>query len=468
MLGRRSARLHALRGPGIGIKAAIVVAFTVLGHVQSIGSTPVGGCGLPGEVFCENFEGGISSLASRSGDLDSAKITGGRQRGTGDRGPNYIQPADIPECRAGSMRNPLPPHDALICDPVAARNSHHALIAAASQNYGDALFRVDQPFDFAARTGTIRTDMSLDGANGNGAPEIVLSDRPPAVASISDENGKGTALSNGFIIHFRINCSSHSIAPLVRLYKDYREIPLADEQTGCCSCAHQNAVRTSPGKLNRVELRISQSKLEIWATDYSQDGVVFGPLRRVFNSERLDLSFARGWYSFGVHNHATMKYEGRASHNSYFDNIAFDGPAVDAPRVYQVPDNALHEGSGQNLGYPFYNRNQPTMKPLHFQNVDIGGISHAKLVFNVFIDGYNSFVGRKTYYRLNKGPWRQYSVPEGVSNNVAQFAHRTMFALDVDITELVNGRNSVEFSSDDLWMGVAAYVSNVDLMVWKQ
>ena len=287
------------------------------GYVQFTGGlSGGGGCGLTGEVFCENFEGGISSVSSRSGDINPAKITGGRQRGEGYRGPNYILPADIPACRVRSATNPLPPKDALICDPVASRNSHHALIAVTSQNYGDAEFRVNQPFDFAERTGKIRTDISLHGGNGNGAPEIIFSDQPQAVASINGENGKGTALSNGFIIHFRINCTANSTGQLVRIYDDYAESILNDENAGNDSCASRSTVRTSPGKMNRVELRISKTKLEIWATDYSEDGVTFGSFRRVFSSVPINLSFTRGWYSFGGHNHATIKYEDRISHNT--------------------------------------------------------------------------------------------------------------------------------------------------------
>lgn len=462
MVGNTSASTRVPSGGGIGKAVATVVA------VMLIASSPArsSGCGLSGEVFCENFEGGISSVPSRSGDFNPARITGGRQNGGGDL--NFVGPADIPACRAGSVRNPLPPHDALICEPVASRKSHHALVAAASQNYGDAVFRIDQPFDFGGRTGTIRTDMSLHGASGNGSPQVVLSDQPQAVASISGENGKGTALSNGFIIHFRINCEPDSIGPLVRMYRDYAESILNNASAGAHQCSALRTVRTSPGRMNRVELRIAQDKLEIWATDFSNDGVTFGPLRPVFRSGPIKLSFARGWYSFGAHNHATIKYDGRASHNVYFDNIAFDGPLVNAPTVYQVPDNTAPAKDGQNLGWPFYNRTQPAMQPLIFTNVDIRGIARAKLIFNLGIDAYNPFSKRKTFYRLNGGAWHRYHVPQGVMDNLAQFAHRTMFALEVDVAELVQGNNTVQFASDDLWMGVAPYVSNVDLMVWTQ
>jgi hypothetical protein len=193
----------------------------------------------------------------------------------------------------------------------------------------------------------------------------------------------------------------------------------------------------------------------------------FGALKRIFRSVAIDLPFTRGWYGFGGHNHATIKYEGRVSHITYFDNIAFDGPALPAPKVYQVLDNTRPDGKGRDLGWPFYNRTQSTTRPLTFRNVDASGISSAKLVFNVYIDALNAFAGRKTYYRLNGGPWHRYSVPQGILDNVSSFAHRTMFALDVDTAELVNGNNTVEFSSDDLWNGVATYVSNVDLMVWR-
>ena len=68
--------------------------------------------------------------------------------------------------------------------------------------------------------------------------------------------------------------------------------------------------------------------------------------------------FNCGYLHFNSRNHATGKYGFGPNVIFHWDNIGFDGPAIAAPRAYEIPDNtvlASHNGRQvQNLGHQLY------------------------------------------------------------------------------------------------------------------
>lgn len=433
---------------------------------------PIGQCGLSGEVFCENFESGPVANRLRSGDFDSTKISAARLSGTHDNsGLSWVRRALIPSgCRSGSVTDPLPPDDTLICEPTSSVNSRHGLTATAVQNYGDNYYRVNQPFDFANRTGIIRFDASIHHTEALwGGAAVTLIDEPLPSTSIIDENSNGAPPRNGLVIHFNtycINDRDHSTLPTVRVYSNYTETRIIDTGNHNEWCNAPSAL-TQAGKMNRIELRVSQNKLEIWASDFSSDGVTFGALKNIYTSPAFNLPFSRGWFSFGGHNHATVKYGGPPSINVLWDNIAFDGPAITAPKAYQIRDNGASDAGGMSIGHPFRNRNETIMPALTFNNVQLSGSTSAKLTFNLWNEAFfNDYSTMAIYYRLNGGAWRLVNFqPQMVSNFDARGSSRSNHAIDIAFSDLINGNNAIQFASDNMNHSYPSYIANLDLIL---
>ena len=91
------------------------------------------------------------------------------------------------------------------------------------------------------------------------------------------------------------------------------------------------------GSLNHVEIYLTQTHVEVWASDASPDGVTFPNFQRLYAGD-LDLPFGRGYVSLIARNHATIKYGGGLAWIQRWDNVGFDGPVVGGWREASVPD----------------------------------------------------------------------------------------------------------------------------------
>ena len=76
-------------------------------------------------------------------------------------------------------------------------------IKAGEQNYGDAAVRVNQPFDFANRTGTITFDVNTNQADG--WTTVALSELPYPYVSFASDNTFGPFPQEGILLQFRGN-----------------------------------------------------------------------------------------------------------------------------------------------------------------------------------------------------------------------------------------------------------------------
>ncbi len=442
--------------------------------VQFLSGESTSGCWLASAVFCEDFEAGIASNRLRSGDLNSQKISFSRMTGTPydnlQSDTNWIRRADIPACRSGSVTNPFPNNDVLICDPSSSINSHYGLVAAASQNYGDTWGRVTQPFDIAGRTGKIAFDASLYVANGlYGNAEIGFIDEPTNSPSIIDENGNGAPPRNGILFGFNQFCqgtASASARPKVRVFSNYAEVRVADMEGMDDFCPSDRAALTQSYKLNRVEIRLSQNHVEVWASDFSANGTSFGALKKIY-SANISLNFSRGYMLFGSHNHATNKYGLILSHNVLWDNVAFDGPAIAAGKNYQVPDNTQLSGDGMNIGYGVKNISETLMAPLQVSGVTTSGVTSAKLSYAFYMEIFfnQNLPNWRMNYRLNGGTWHQHAMPTAMASSFEpRQARRYHFVVEINPAELVNGTNTIQFAGQDLNNGYQSFIANVDLM----
>jgi hypothetical protein len=382
--------------------------------------------------------------------------------------PNHVEPAAIPACRPGSQTNPLPPGESLVCDPSTLIQSHYALVSTASQNYGDSSYRIAQQFDIAGRTGTIAFNASLYIDNFLvGFPTLAFTEDPYNAPSYLADNSGGPTPRNGVQIHFNAVCpgpAGLSMFPKVRSYDRHRETLLNDENGFANGCPSN--VRTAAGKLNHVEIKLSQTHIEILATDASNDGINFGPLKKVYSAP-LTLGFTRGFVSFGSHNHASEKYANLASWTVLWDNIAFDGPQLTSTRVSQVPNSAQLSGGGMNLGYNLPNAaGGGATAPLPLPGVATANVSSARLVFDMAADQISNrnWSAWRVNYRLNGGPWHSIGFsPDELA--VIDRAGSYIFSTPVDPAELVNGTNSVQFSGSNFYAGYQPYIGNIDLVL---
>lgn len=448
------------------------------GSYVEFGRTAGGlGCGLAGEVFCENFEEGPVAVSSRvrSGDFDSTKISAARLVGNQyehGSGANWIERAEIPACRPGSTATPFPPDDSLICDPSSSIGTRYGLTATGSQNYGDNSYRINQQFDIAGRTGTIAFDASLHAYNFLiGFTTIAYSSEPIASPSIKTANGNGGSMKEGFFLGF--GCDGGGV--ILYRYSNYIETEVPNELGGC----NNPGMTVKIGNLNRVQVRVAQNRVEVYATDYSANGTTFGASRLIYRGNP-GLSFSRGFVTFGTHNHASIKYGGSGSSytggvtvrsvNAVWDNIAFDGPLITPLKSYQVPDATLLENGGMATGYQIPLISGTAMNPLVFKNVQITGVTAAKLIMSAYLapslNNPNTF---KIYYKLNGGSWHEAVVPAGQrSFNATNGNNRFNISADIDKNELINGNNTIQIAGENINQGgYAPFVANIDVLTYQ-
>jgi hypothetical protein len=183
-------------------------------------------------------------------------------------------------------------------------------IKAGEQNYGDAAVRVNQPFDFANRTGTITFDVNTNQADG--WTTVALSELPYPYISFLSDNTFGPFPQEGMLLQFRGSLGCVGM-------KTYRQ---GAQTADMARCAY--GVRTGPAILNRVVMQISTSQISV-TTDGRK--VVFP----------VSLGFTRGYVYLISHNHATMKYAKQPTWDTQWDNFSFDGPVLPVTRVARDP-----------------------------------------------------------------------------------------------------------------------------------
>src|SRR5262249_52559551 len=141
------------------------------------------------------------------------------------------------------------------------------------------------------------------------------------------------------------------------------------------------------GRLSRFEIRVSQQRIEVYGTPYSEDGTSFQNATLIYSAD-VNLPFSRGYVQLTVHNHATIKYSGKDAWWTRFDNVGFDGPVVKKSREYEIPDSLVSgmnafsiAGPVMNVGYRVQDAAQGPVQTLAFENVNLQGAASARLSF---------------------------------------------------------------------------------------
>ncbi len=288
-------------------------------------------------------------------------------------------------------------------------------IVAADQNYGDASVRSNTRYALQSGTTVIKLDVDL-GAGAQpftgfplGYPFVTLTTLPYGTATMFSDNGKGPTPENGVMIQFRNNCRVQWGPPTVLAFANHAE-------SAPIGAACDNSPAYQFGKLNRVELRYANGTLSIWASDFSNDGATFGPLKHI---EDYSVSLpATGYVNLGVHNHASMKYADPVntvpSVNALFDNVSY--PAAGTARSYR-------DGAG----------------------VDTTGATNAYVVFSAY-----AMAASNPTITVN-GHAHPFTPTGSVSKSYAE-------SVQIPVTDLTSGNNNIAITGFDK-------TANVDLVI---
>lgn len=454
------------------------------------------GCGLGAAAFCDTFDAPTTG-GGREGELDPKKWSVFRTEQAGLGGESttsadYAIPigtATLPTCRTDLPAQVLPDRDVLICDTISTLQSNTLLMAAAEQNYGQVAARIRQPFDFAARTGKIVFDATLQPSGLLGWVALDITEDPlgaPSYLRLQNEEN-GAVPRNGLEIHFDQNCQVEDQVSVVYIIviTNYVQniITVPDDQRHC--------VAMKPGQLNHVEVDVSTGHVAISASPASDDGVTFAPVELLAEQD-ISLPFTSGYVHLGVYNHASIKYSDNHDVDSYiarFDNVGFDGPVLPVEVAAAVPDllapapvpNGSIFTSVVNIGYKLGNLTTDGFAaPLSFTPIDLTGARSAQLtlVWWALLPSYIGTGNVTDYeldYRLNGGPTHAFRyTADQVAFIAAQLAAQQPvsgtlgISLDVDLAELVSGTNTIEFATTNVPTSYPPAVYNIDLIVSTQ
>ncbi|MBX7099417.1 MAG: hypothetical protein K1X89_17010 [Myxococcaceae bacterium] len=390
--------------------------------------------------------------------------------------------ATVSGCRTGLPPKVQLPNDTLICAPNAAIASGHLLTAVAEQNYGAHSYRVRQPFDFAARTGTVVFDADATIENGlYGWISVAITEDPtptPSFSLYAMGNYEGAVMPrNALELQLSRDCPGGGGTGLGSLHEFSNH---ADRvHTGFTAC-----VGTSRHHLNRFELRVSQSQVELWASDASPDGTTFGPLKQLA-SVAVALPFTRGFVQLTTHNHATLKYSNDLvdAWVTRWDNVGFDGPVLARAAEFEVPDSLATAGGQVGFGYVTHNGGQGPAASLSIKGVAIPpGATTAQLTMTMlYLQNQFGDADLDAYaivYRLNGKAWHTQPLTTAerglLKNGVALSGDATGLAglqgalghfFEVPLADLAQGDNVLEVATANVGPQYATSISNVTLLV---
>jgi hypothetical protein len=443
------------------------------------------GCGFEEAAFCDTFDAPAAEAEQgRAGELSNLEWAAGRlapQLPSGNGVAYGIGPSTIPECRPGIATSVYPDDDTVICDPTDTIQSNHLLVAAGAQNYGQNSYRIRQPFDFAGRTGKIVFD--AEGFVENpllGWISIDVTEDPTnapnfSVGAENTNNDEGSLVPrNGFEVQFQNSCAGTLTPPAfgIRFLLTMEDHVTTEHVPSSAAC-----IVGAPGKLSHFEIDVSQTQIDVYVSEPSDDGTTF-PATTLLYSAPVNLPFSRGYVHISTHNHATLKYSNGGTMDAWiarWDNVGFDGPVLSHTREYEIADSLTpgtnawnREGPVVSVGYRVPDEDSGNTEALTIPGVDITGATKAQISASTWNLNTAPNVGDVfLMYRINGGAFHDRPLTAGevgvLTNTHSQGQLGQMF--DVPLEELVNGDNTIEFISPGGGQGYPPLVANIDLIL---
>lgn len=431
-----------------------------------------GGLTLGGTAIFIDPMNVAGSSGTRSGPLDSrvwgnSKLMGGSGLNFGQQAYNTWASTSLVGCNGTSTV--LTPNDIVIC-PDGMHEATNDNIDGGFED-GDVTvnaFYPKQPFDFAGRVGTIAFDVSND-TNGNHSawPEVWMSDLP-VPAPFEHFESWADVPANGFGIRLSGNadpgqfgiCPNRNNINSLRWTVDSAVVSSNynyGDSLGYGSLAKPNVtpidcVIMSSGNMNHVEIRVSQSEIDVYAADAGNPS----SLRLISKITNINLSFTRGlvWLE-DVHYNADKGDSARASqrqHTFSWANLAFDGPFTQRDFTFDAPDNTAPGINGSvNLG-KFSQANEASTWTISAvpAKPQVGAV---KVLFNFNAEN------RPNPTKLNVTVNGNLHVVPWPYPDQTIYTWRTL-AVGIPVTDLVAGTNTVTLGSD-----VAIVFANVNIVL---
>jgi hypothetical protein len=421
-----------------------------------------GSCGLDHPAFCDTFD--TPSPGGRAGDLDdkewsAARISTGNNLGQGNL--NAWLSTTTSACGV-EKTGVLPGDDMFFCAGGMIPSMHFNDSYNDGQGFDMHSYRIRRMFDFTDRTGIIAFDVGgkaqTPGGHGWWFNVFIASDPVPAPY----QQGGGMALytkagvgieflaadSRGPCLSKDPNARSNSVSNIF-IEKDYAIVSTPSPPDSILKC-----FKTEEEVLNHIEVHISQTKIEVFASD-AGDPMSF---RSIAVADHLSLPLTRGYVSF-QHTHYNAAKSGLlpAYTTYHWDNVGFDGPSYATPRAYEVPDSMTPNpngfAGGVNVGYALGKDGIGGKSPsVTLDDVDLTGATGATLTLNAWDFLSNDAIG----YRFNSGSWRTFDHPFPNSDASARAV-----AIPVDLSDLKSGANTLEMNSKS----GSVIVADVDLSV---
>lgn len=421
---------------------SILLALTLsLTALTTPALTQSSSCSLSNPAFCDTFDQ-PSPTISRTGQLDPSRwtinhVNTGVNTDQGD--VNSWATADAMHCR-DLMPNVMPPNDYFMCGPEVGESMHFMEVLNDNSNYAYNDAMINQPFDFANRTGRITFDVDAKTSGSHGW-WIELWIIPEPIPGPHQDAGHIENLTNGIGFFFIDPCGNTLPDQVGSGFVGMSRIELAQNAQASTLLIPHSCTPTEPDMLNHFEVRISQNHLELWGSDQNKEN-----FKQLSVADNLNLPFTRGFIHFqDSHYDAKKAGEGVSPTVTYhWDNIGFDGPILPTPIHYAVPDALDRRSNGTtNLGYVVNSTGLDRALVIH--NVRLNDVTSATLTANVYAGN--------TDYRINNGPWHVIA-GTGVGNWNA-------VAVNVALSELRVGDNTIDFRSSNSLRHV---VANIDLL----
>ncbi len=419
-------------------------------------------CSLETPAFCDTFD--TPHPGGRGGDLDESNWSVARvaQSVNPSQGQlNQWVPAILNRCKDFVTVNV--PDDFSICK----NHFMEAINDGGGYIYNSS--RARQLFDFNNRTGKIVFDVDAKAAVHGWWLETWIADEPipgPYVNDAVPRNGIGFVFGE---------CGEPGLGGLDRAFiiKDYILTNTIHWFQGDTDLHADGCFETIDNQRNKIEIRISPTRFEVWASDAGESDV-----RRIAWSDTSvdmwSMPLTRGYVSF-LHVQYNAEKFGNVNNQTYhWDNIGFDGPVFPKSRGYDIQDALLDPDDDRfstgtlNLGYKIGrdgsiqsccdNNEWITYPPFTFDNINLSGVSAARLNLNLWY----FHEGDSLYYRFNGNKWKEYTHPFPES-----FWGARGLSIPISLSSLVPGKNTLELKATGDEDFVAANIS-LDLEVMGQ
>ncbi len=392
-------------------------------------------------AFCDTFDA-PAGIGNRSGGLDG--LFWGASRTTQNTNPGQgIYDGWVSTARSACSSPVVPEQDLTICNGqlVEAVNDDHGFTTLAMYP--------TQPFDIAGRTGTVVFDVGADSEGPHAAwPSFVYTDQPvPAPTGNHTTTAAYAKNSFGFALDADpANCGKANQTGVGEAFatSNYAYRDLSGAFTPVNNCLSH-----APGSLNHFEVRISQSRVEIWGTNAGSS-----TLQELGFIANANLTLTRGLIWMEDQHYNADKFNDQRVHSFLWDNVGFDGPTLARDLHLDVNDALTSAGDGSlNLGW--YAPDSTTGTPLILTvpgATNLDRSAAALLTLNFFPTDTSAIE-----YRLNGNAWHTLAWP--FPDNLT-YQWRTI-AIPVALSELQAGTNTLSLEATK----GGATVANVDLVL---